>query len=71
MIFTGGKGWFTESVNCSKLQANHKQMEKKTNPITCPAIVNQIYNLLSQFTCSLLSPANCEHFHGLLGGFTG
>ena len=48
----------------SKLQANCKQMEKKTNPITCPAIVNQIYNLLSQFTCGLLSPANCECVYG-------
>jgi len=63
---TGGKGWFTESVNCKQIVSKWK----KTNPITCPAIVDQIYNLLSRFTCCLLSPANCGHVHSLLGGFT-
>jgi len=70
-VFTGGKGWFTESVNCKQTAIEWK----KTNPITFLANINQIYNLLSQFTCSLLSPVDCEHVHSLLGhvtcGFTG
>ena len=43
-------------------------MEKKKK--TCPAFTKQIYNLLSQFLCSLPGPVNAQYVHSLLGHVT-
>ena len=50
----------------SKLQGNGKQ----TQPITHLASTKQIYNLLNQFLCNLLSSVSAWFFCSLLGHVT-
>ena len=64
--YTGGKDWFTEPAKCEQTA----RIWKSTQPITHLASTKQIYNLLNQFLCDLLSSVSTWFVCSLLGHVT-
>ena len=64
--YTRGNDWFTEPAKCEQTA----RIWKSTQPITHLASTKQIYNLLNQFLCDLLSSVSTWFVCSLLGHVT-